>query len=51
MKYELKLFKVRGAIRNRDLFKLKVLDFCLWFGILCLYSGCFGYALVRLITG
>jgi len=51
MKYQFKLIKLRGATRNSDLFRLKVLDFSLWFGILCLYSGCFGYALVRLITG
>jgi len=45
------LLKLQGATRNRDLVKLKVLDFCLWFGILIMFAGVSAYAFVRLITG
>lgn len=45
------ILKLRGATRNRDLVRLKVLDFCLFVGILGLYVGTFAYALVRLVLG
>lgn len=45
------LLKLQGATRNSDLVKLKVLDFCLWFGILIMFAGVSAYAFVRLITG
>ena len=45
------LLKLQGATRKRDLVKLKVLDFCLWFGILIMFAGVSAYAFVRLITG
>lgn len=45
------LFELKGATRKKDLFKLKVLDFCLWFGILIMFAVVSAYAFVRLITG